>query len=247
MKQFIKHIFNIFGYEITKYQQPSSRYLPSLGPDTPIDPYSTIKLNSVNNIVDLESLATISLTLPGMITTKSGQFLYTLCYLQQKEGDVVEIGSWQGRSSSFLARAVLNSQNGRFYAIDHFKGSSGQERSDFRIKNDDLSDLESNFNSNMERLGLSDVVTLLSMSNEEAAQQLSNVHIRFLFIDGDHTKEGVAKDIQLFFPRLSKGSIVVFDDFRHHAKGLLAVIDERLARHQVSKIMSYDGTLVIQI
>ena len=247
MKNLIKKTLNFLGYEIRKYEKPPSGFLAPLGPDTPIDPYSKIKLNSVKNIVDLESLATISLTLPGMITPKSGQFLYLLCYMQQKEGDVVEIGSWQGRSSSFLARAVLNSQNGTFYTIDHFKGSSGQDRSDFTIENDDLSDLENSFNFNMKRLGLSDAVTLLNMPCEQAATTLSNTHIRFLFIDGDHTKQGVAKDIQLFFPMLSKGSIVVFDDFRAHAKGLLEAIDEQLAKQEVSRIMTYDGTLVIHI
>ncbi len=247
MKNLIKKILYFLGYEIRKYEKPSSGFLAPLGPNTPIDPYSKIKLNSVKNIVDLESLATISLTLPGMITPKSGQFLYSLCYMQQKEGDVVEIGSWQGRSSSFLARAVLNSQNGKFYTIDHFKGSSGQDRSDFKIENDDLNDLENNLNSNMKRVGLSDAVTLLNMPSEQAAKTLSNTHIRFLFIDGDHTKQGVAKDIQLFFPMLSKGSIVVFDDFRAHAKGLLEAIDEQLAKQEVSRIMSYAGTLVFQI
>ncbi|MFH2204583.1 MAG: class I SAM-dependent methyltransferase [Elusimicrobiota bacterium] len=247
MKAAIQRFFNIFGLEISRRKETDYEFRPSLAPDTPIDPYSKIKLMSVKDIVDLESLAEISRTLPGMITPQSGQFLYSLCYMQRKKGDVVEIGSWQGRSTSFLARAVSNSRNGRFYAIDHFAGTPGEAKSSFRVTRDDLSDLENNFHSNMKRVGLSDCVTLLNMSNEKAVARLSDAQIRFLFIDGDHSKEGVAKDIELFFPKLSKGSIVVFDDFRPHAKGVIEAIDERLAEHKVSRIMSYHGTLVIQI
>ena len=41
----------------------------------------------------------------------------------------------------------------------------------------------------------------------------TGLSLEFLFIDGDHTFEGVAKDIDMYFPLLTPGGIVVFHDY----------------------------------
>ena len=235
MKSIIQQLLKILGYEISKAYSFNGSY----------SPYSKIELKS-KKIIDLEELAGISKSIPGMISPKAGQFLYTMCYMQQLKGDVVEIGSWQGRSTSFLARAVSNSQNGDFYAIDHFQGNVGTEKF-YVVGENDLSDLEKNFLSNMDRIGLSNSVRLLNMPNELAEQELGDINIRFLFIDGDHTKKGVEKDIELFFPKLMPGSIVVFDDFSKSRSGLVEAVDTLIAEREFSRIMSYSNTLVIMI
>lgn len=234
IKMKIKDILYKFGYDISRIKK-----LPD-----PDNPHAELNLKYTEKIVDLEALAQISLAIPGMISPKSGQFLYALCYMQQLQGDVVEVGSWQGRSTSFLARAVQNSNNGRFFAIDHFKGNVGREHY-YIVGNDDLSDLKNNFLNNMEKLGLSDVVNLLNMPNDQAVKTLQDVQIRFLFIDGDHTKSGVKKDIDLFFPKLLDGAIIVFDDFTKSFPGLIEAVDELMIENKFSRIMSYNKTLVI--
>ncbi len=235
MKATVRKLFNKLGYDISKVQKFTGSY----------SPYSHIKLESAD-VVDLDALAKISLSVPGMITTKSGQLIYSLCYMQELKGDVVEVGSWQGRSASFLARAVTNSNNGRFFAIDHFKGNIGKEHF-YVLERNDLSDLKEGFLGNMERIGLAHTVNLLDMPNDEAVKQLEDVNIRFLFIDGDHTKEGVEKDIELFFPKLIDGSIVVFDDFSYRFPGLIEAVDSVLGERKVSRLMSYPNTLVMML
>jgi len=235
MKSMVTKLLNNLGYRIEKNYSFTGSY----------SPHSSIKLKS-GKIVDLEALANVSTSILGMISPQSGQFLYSMCYMQQLEGDVVEIGSWQGRSTSFLARAVNNSKNGTFYAIDHFKGNVGKEKF-YVVRNNNLSDLENNFLSNMQRIGLSDSVQLLNMPNEQAEQEIENINIRFLFIDGDHTKKGVEKDIELFFPKLMPGSIVVFDDFSPHFSGLIEAVDALMVKREFSRIMSYRNTLVLMV
>jgi predicted O-methyltransferase YrrM len=233
----IKKILSKLGYQINKLPRPNS--------GDSDNPYSKIALKS-GPIIDLEQLAQISLSIPGMISPKSGQFLFAMCHMQELRGDVVEIGSWQGRSTSFLARAVKCSGNGTFYAIDHFKGNVGKEAR-YVVGKPDLSDLEQNFLKNMKSLELLDSVRLLNMPNEEAEKSLGDVRIRFLFIDGDHTKEGVEKDIRLFFPKLVPGSIVVFDDFSKSFPGLLDAVDTLISERSFSRIMSYQDTLVLRV
>ena len=191
LKTMMKNILRKFGYRISRIEKPAK-------PGTPVNPYCPISMKA-GRIVDLESISAIAESVPGMIARQSGQHLYALCYFQREKGDVVEVGSWQGRSASFLARAVRESGNGHFHSIDHFLGNVGKEHF-YVVKKKDLSDLAAGFEKNMERIGLSDSVHLLNMPNEQAAEKLAGAQVRFLFIDGDHTRNGVKKDIDLFFP-----------------------------------------------
>ena len=202
-------------------------------------------LSDSHRVVDLERLAAFGLTVPGMITAESGKLLYTMCVLQGVRGSVVEIGSWQGRSTSFLARAVRESGNGPFYAIDHFRGNVGKERF-YRVDAANLSDLRSNFERNMRRLGLWNELELLDMPNSEAAARISGP-IRFLFIDGDHTRAGVEKDIELFFEKLAPGALVVFDDYELNSSGVVGAVNDLMARVPTSRRLTYQKTLVLEV
>ena len=234
MKKIVRKIVNNFGIDIVKLEKAT-------GLDNPYCQYSKVK----SNIVDVEMLGKMSLSIPGMITPEAGKFLYSLCYMQDLEGDVVEIGSWQGRSSTFLARAVKESGNGNFYAIDHFGGNVGKE--ELYAINGSLSSLKDSFNDNLSRFGLIDSVNLLDMVNTQACEKIKGKKIRFLFIDGDHTKDGVKKDIELFFPQLEKGSIVVFDDYFEGFSGLIEAVDEILEKYNFDKVFYHRHTLVIKI
>jgi predicted O-methyltransferase YrrM len=234
IKKIIKNLINKFGLDIIKLETVSSS-------DNPYCKYSKVN----NKIIDIEMLGRMSLTIPGMITPEAGKFLYSLCYMQDLEGDVVEIGSWQGRSSTFLARAVKESKNGNFYAIDHFAGNVGKEN--FYAIDGSLSNLKDNFNKNLSKFGLSDTVNLLDMINTEAVEKIKDKIIRFLFIDGDHTKNGVQKDIELFFPLLKQGSIIVFDDYFEGFPGLIDAVDEILEKYNFERVFYHRHTLVIKI
>lgn len=234
MKSTIKKLLARFGYELTR----------PVTFDGSVDPHC--HLLAGKNIVDLERLAQISLSIPGMITPRSGQILYSLCAIQEAVGDVVEIGSWQGRSTSFLARAVSDSDNGRFFAIDHFKGNVGKESS-YVVGRQDLGDLKQNFMSNMKALNLDFSISLLEMTTTEAAREFRPGQIRFLFIDGDHTYEGVSRDIELFLPLLCPSAVMVFDDFSTAFPGLLKAVGEMLQSMKHSRCLSYKNTLVVRL
>ena len=236
MKKLLKKILFKLGYNLSK--------IPKNVP--PNDSFSKIKLKYHTEIRDIEALSQIALTIPGMISASAGQLLYTLCYMQEEIGDVVEIGSWQGRSTSFLGRAVNDSKNGRFFAIDHFLGNKGKEKL-YVVNKADLSDLKKEFLLNMDKHGIKDVVNLIDMPNDLAINELEGSKIRFLFIDGDHSEEGVEKDISLFFPKLVDGAIVVFDDYSPDFPGLIKSIDRLLLKIDVKKIFVNNRTLVIKL
>ena len=214
-----------------------------MGPVAPVLPRA-------GELPDLERYANESAAVPGMMHPKCAQLLYALCAQQLIAGDVAEVGSWQGYSTSFLARAVRDTGNGRLFAIDHFQGNPGHEGK-YVVGEGDLSDLRGQFEANLRGLGLWEHVTLLDMPNEQAAGQLQQMtpppKLRFLLIDGDHTRAGVQRDIDLFFPLLLPGATVVFDDFSTQCEGVAAALDELLTTRQVQRRFAYRNTLVVVV
>ena len=50
------------------------------------------------------------------------------------------------------------------------------------------------------------------MNAGDSAMWANNM-CQWLYIDGDHTKEGVLRDIEAYFPRLCPGGVLCFDDY----------------------------------
>ena len=231
LKRLVRKALERFGFEVVRVTRPSQ------GP-------TVSAVLDKRGISSLEAIAASASSIPGMLSEDSGKILYVLCATQLLEGDVVEIGSWQGYSTSFLGRAVRDSRNGSFFAIDHFRGNEGKQGY-YVVDKTDLSDLRMNFERNMRSIGIWDDIELLDMPNREAAARLEGRSVRFLFIDGDHSRVGVEADITLFFPLLKSGSIVVFDDFSEEGIDLVEAVDALLERQPVSRAFSYPNTLVL--
>jgi MMP 1-O-methyltransferase len=148
---------------------------------------------------------------PGMIGVERALNFYFIAYSQKLSGNIVEIGSWQGRSTCFFAQACKDSNNGMVFAIDPFSGNPGKEDL-YVVGKKDLSDLKENFITNIEINNLNDYIKVFPMISTEA-RSLINEEIRLLFIDGNHDYEFVKEDIKNFTPLLKSGGIVIFDDY----------------------------------
>lgn len=85
------------------------------------------------------------------------------------------------------------------------------------------------------------------MPNHEAAEKITKNSIRFLFIDGDHTKTGVEKDISLFFEKLTENAIVVFDDYDNSFPGLVEAVNELLKTAKIKRKYRMNRMLIIRM
>ena len=74
IKKIIRKIVNISGMDIIRLEK-------AVLSDDPCCQHSKVKFN----IIDVEKLGKMSLTIPGMITPEAGKFLYSLCYRQVLE------------------------------------------------------------------------------------------------------------------------------------------------------------------
>ncbi|HEY7271069.1 MAG TPA: class I SAM-dependent methyltransferase, partial [Dehalococcoidia bacterium] len=82
------------------------------------------------------------------------------------------------------------------------------------------------FEENLRRFGVEDVVKPVYMPSVEAAGSTDTGPVRLLFIDSDHSYEGVTADIANWTPRVVPGGIVVFDDYYSAGFGVKQAVDE---------------------
>ena len=56
---------------------------------------------------------------------------------------------------------------------------------------------------------------LIKSDSVAAANGLSDGYLAFAFIDGDHTYEGVKRDLEAWAPKVRSGGLLIMHDFRH--------------------------------
>ena len=148
----------------------------------------------------LEAARAAAAGVDGWLSESQGRELFATAARARGRGAIVEIGSWKGRSTIWLAfGARLAGQ--RVVAVDRHAGS--REFPDARTYDE--------FAANMRRAGVEDVVIPMVMSSETAAAQLAGP-VEILFIDGDHSDEGAGADADTWLPRLIDGGTVLMHD-----------------------------------
>jgi predicted O-methyltransferase YrrM len=115
---------------------------------------------------------------------------------------VVEIGSARGRSTCALALACRQNGRGKVYAVDPHSPNAWSETG---------GDSGEFLRRRLREYELDSWCEVVKATSEEAARTWSRP-IDFLFLDGDHTLDGVRKDFELFQPWLSDGALVAFHD-----------------------------------
>ncbi len=132
----------------------------------------------------------------------SAWLLYGLCR-SMKPAVCVEIGSARGKSACFIGKALKENGAGRLYAIDPHTRTNWNDSESV--------DTYEMMCANLQRLGLQDIVTLIRKTSAEAMAGWSKP-IDLMFIDGDHSYEGVKADWDGFKPFMKPFGLVVFHD-----------------------------------
>ncbi len=154
---------------------------------------------------------------------------------QVREGVIVEIGSYRGRSTIALAMGSSRGQAVPVYAIEpheNFTGVFGR-----RFGPDD----KKAFQRNIAHSTLSRFIHLISATSETASKSWS-LEIGLLWIDGDHRYEAVKRDFELWSPFLRADGRIAFDDSTVVGLGPHTLIEEILSTgeftimHTVGKV-----------
>jgi hypothetical protein len=149
----------------------------------------------------------------GMISLREADLLYRLAARANGCGCIVEIGSYRGRSTVALAEGASSSA---IFAIEPHEVFEGVLGGSFGARD------RAHFYRAMLRSGAYERVRLVNLPGRVVAPGWSEP-VALLWIDGDHSYEGVRGDWEAFKPHLAAGALVAFDDS----------IDERVGPHRL--------------
>lgn len=125
----------------------------------------------------------------------------------KKPKTVIEIGSWLGCSTRFIATNL--EKGSKLYAVDTWLGSIDESE---HQKDPRLATLYQQFLSNIIHTQLTDVIIPVRMKSMEAAAALK-VKADFIYIDGAHDTWSVMNDILYWYVHLKEGGIMCGDDW----------------------------------
>lgn len=153
--------------------------------------------DSLDGFEDLTFLFTSTILAHGVASLRLDEaaFLHRLVRDTQPE-TVVEIGRYRGGSTVIIA-AALNRGVLHSYDIDLRQGRDGAE-------------LDRQLKGVLERYGLADRVRLHVADSRSADPPPGRLDI--LFVDGDHSEEGVHADFEHWAPQLAPGGHLLFHD-----------------------------------
>lgn len=163
---------------------------------------------------ELDAVAHFAKSVQGWLSDSQGLALYQMAR-SPVAGGVLEIGSFCGKSTSFIALGCKHS-GAAFCTVDPHKplsvGGREQYGSDFRpFEGDSLRELRGT----LERTGLGDYVAALIATSKEARRHLTDLRLKLLFIDGSHAYEDVVSDYRLWHEMVVTGGRLVFHDSNH--------------------------------
>jgi predicted O-methyltransferase YrrM len=169
--------------------------------------------------------------IPGWLTDSEACQLYTLARDIPPEltPTVVELGSWQGKSSVMIAGGLAGRPGARLYCVDPFGRDENPEYQ--RLYYDHLvssmeRSLEQAFSDHMRQSGVSSITEAIKGYSFEVVQTWTRP-IDFLFIDANHEYEAVQRDFEQWEPFVRIGGIVALHDVSPSWPGPTRVRDER--------------------
>jgi len=127
----------------------------------------------------------------GTESAVSSDLCLHLAALASQMSSVVEVGSWQGKST----HALLSGSKGTVYAVDHFRGSACEG---------DATHNRSGKEEFLKNCGHFSNLILLEMSSQEASKQFEDNSVDMVFIDAGHMYAEVTDDLRNWYPKVKK-------------------------------------------
>lgn len=143
--------------------------------------------------------------LDGLITPEIGQLLYEHASRVPGHQSIVEIGSFRGMSTVFLAAGARDGQSPQVYAVDPWRDGqdvfyNGPEHRGI-------------FDAQLQSRGLAKFVIPVHGFSVEVAERFSGAPVGLLYIDGDHSEQAVLDDFHAWSPHLASDATIVVDDY----------------------------------
>lgn len=147
--------------------------------------------------------------LKGLVSPEVGERLAELAYDVSKVHAIVEIGSFCGKSTAYLAEGAHLGGGAHVWAIDPWDlpGNASGKHGFAEVNT------WKTFRAQIHAMQLDEYVTPLQDFSVRAAEKWEGPSVGLLFVDGSHTYTDVRADMEAWEKHLTAGATVVFDDY----------------------------------
>jgi|688.fasta_scaffold481043_2 hypothetical protein len=155
-----------------------------------------------------------SYSVPGLTSKKDLDILYEWARTVPKNGVIVELGSWFGRSAVAFAEGAYPSV--KIYCIDYFQDWTHPNTVQWYFPAGDFWQLGKVYNKEQEFLkNTKDYpnITLLKLENEQIVYPYAGEQIDLLFIDAAHTNPSDLKSILYFKNFMKEDGLICGHDY----------------------------------
>lgn len=175
--------------------------------------------------------------LQGWLSLDEGLLLYRLARCKKDKEAIVEIGSFQGKSTIYMALALKeNHGSSKIFAIDPHIGEVKSGHKEFWAT-------YKSFIGNLRLFNVSDYVRPIRQTSEDANRNW-NKPISLLFIDGLHEYNNVKQDLLLWVPYVTHDGIVACHDaFSPFPDVFRAVREEIFARGNI-RFIGFENSIL---
>lgn len=169
--------------------------------------YAHIISRNLQKVLTIEELKDL-MQVEGHLSEKELLTLFYYAFFQKKNGLIVEIGSFKGKSAVCMATALKKAgRPEKVIAIDPHINTHQPDVVPAYQENESYQSFLKNLSEHQVR----EYVEPIRATSQNAANGW-NRPIRLLFIDGSHRYEDVLLDIQLWERWLIRGGILIFHD-----------------------------------
>lgn len=185
----------------------------------------------MKNLVSIhELLAIIEHTEGWLSPHEQVALLHLPSMVDHLNGDIVEIGSYKGKSTIALAlgSSLMSKKKRPIYAIDPFL---------------DYYYPSFQFNINYHRLQYF-IIPIKQFSTQ--AYDDCPKSIAALFIDGDHEYSSVKHDITHYVSRVVNGGLILFHDYTEQFPGVIKAVNELCNNSEYNIVLTYDHLIIVR-
>lgn len=172
----------------------------------------------------------------GMTSVDECILLYRMAK-RVTSGCIVEVGAYRGRSAAALGLGSLAGAKVSVFAVDPHIPFRGILGGDFGPQD------RVAFYQAMISVGCGHVVALIGVSSEVVAPSWT-APVALLWIDGDHSYEGVCRDFECWSRHCKHDSWIAFDDVSESDSGPARLVEE-LCRSGSYRLVGRAGKIAV--
>lgn len=126
-----------------------------------------------------------------------------------KQLDLLEIGTFEGLSTTFFADNFLNHQSSTLDAVDPFLHINDNDHDKY------LNNVENNFDYNISICNNKEKVSMYKLTSDKFFDTFKNNDKKydFIYIDGCHSPDYIKRDMNNSFKKLKINGIMWMDDY----------------------------------